>query len=311
MGAIPDSLVLKPLVLDSHIFPKAACSSFHWARGCFLGMIHILFLVVSAANGDIFLQLRISCQTVTSNGRHSREDAALSGDSTAKGCPGRKAQDWPQWVWGGEMWNTLNAHGGWEANEPPETTTAGAVLHLDLFRCDKVGSKNNPNLGFFQHFIKQCFTHKLHTRPWKCPAQPTNAGMWCCCDTRLHKPSALQKQCPGETQAQSSVPTLLSHQPSWEVTYNRSCVLEDPTPNSLISQILLLPFQSPREFMVLISFKQMSSSLLQAVFWWTSRNMWQQQEAALWGNRRPSRNGFYSLLEQPIQDILEGLSMLL
>lgn len=57
--------------------------------------------------------------------------------------------------------------------------------------------------------------------------------------------------------------------------------------------------------------KQMSSSLLQAFFWWTSRNMWRQQEAALWRNRWPSRNGFYSLLEQSIQEILESLSMLL
>lgn len=55
--------------------------------------------------------------------------------------------------------------------------------------------------------------------------------------------------------------------------------------------------------------KQMSCSELQAVFWWTSRNMWWQQEAGLWGNRQLSRNGFYSLLEQPIQEVLEGLPM--
>lgn len=61
----------------------------------------------------------------------------------------------------------------------------------------------------------------------------------------------------------------------------------------------------------MLSPKQMSFSVLQAVFWWTSRNMWWQQEAELSGNRQPSRNGFYSLLEQPIQEVLEGLPLLL
>lgn len=146
----------------------------------------------------------------------------------------RKAQDWPWWIGDGEKCEiplTLRVGGGpMSLQEPPEWLLWHILISSDTNPGHKVEGKNNPKLVHFSIFIKQCCTQQLYTTPWQSPDQCTNPGMRCCRDIRLQEPSPLQKQCPGKKQAPSSVPTLPSHQPSWEVTYRRPHVLQDPTP---------------------------------------------------------------------------------
>lgn len=176
------------------------------------------------------MQLGLTYRAVVSNGSHSREDAgpwtetALQKDVLGeKHSLQMKAQDWPWQIGDREKCVkyslTLRVGGRpMSLQKPPEWLLWCILISSDMNPGHKAGDKNNPKVVHFSIFNKQCFTQQLYTRPWRSPNQCTNPGMWCCHDIRLHEPSPLQKQCLGETQAESSVPMLPSHQPSWEVT---------------------------------------------------------------------------------------------